>query len=182
MVLAVLLQGCATLGSDATITEKITSQIGIQNFTLSGRVGVQYEKEGYSAGLRWRHQGNNDELLLSNPLGQGVAKIVGNEQGISLTTANGEEFRATDAEGLTEQVLGWRLPLRGLRYWVLGLPSPDAAHQIEKNEQHITRLYQQGWQIDYSSFQTEAGTFLPTRMRMKKQGLDIKLIIDSWEV
>ena len=178
-----MLQGCATLSSEPTITEKTTGVIGIQNFTLSGRVGVQYDKEGYSASLRWRHQGNNDELLLSNPLGQGVAKIVGNDQGISLTTANGEEFRATDAEGLTEQVLGWRLPLQGLRYWVLGLPSPDAVHQIEKNEQHITRLYQQGWQIEYSSFQTETGgAFLPTRMRMKKQGLDIKLIIDNWEV
>lgn len=155
--------------------------IGIEHFSLSARVGIQHEQQGYSGSLKWQHRALSDDLLILSPLGQGVAKITKDSGGIALTTAQGETFRAKDAESLTQQVLGWRLPLDGLQYWVLGLPSPKAPYEVEKNALHITRLTQQDWQIDYLSFNRDYGFLLPAKIILQQGPLEIKLIIDKWE-
>ncbi len=175
------LQGCVTLPAQPIAEPTTQFAIGIERFDLSARVGIQHEQEGYSGSLKWQHRAQSDELLMLNPLGQGVAKINKDAKGISLTTAQGETFRAADAESLTQQVLGWRLPLDGLQYWVLGLPSPKAPYEIEKNALHVTRLVQQGWQIDYLSFNRDRGVLLPTKIILQQGALEIKLIIDKWE-
>lgn len=180
-LLLLLVQGCATPRIQPSAEPLAQNAIGIERFDLSGRVGIQHEQEGYSGGLKWQHRALSDELLILNPLGQGIARINRDASGISLTTAQGETFRAADAESLTQQVLGWRLPLDGLQYWVLGLPSPKAPYEIEKNAQHITRLTQQGWQIEYLSFKTDRGMLLPAKIVLQQGSLEIKLIIDKWD-
>lgn len=175
------LQGCATTSIQPVLETQKQPAASIDHFNLSGRVGVQYEQEGYSGSLKWQHRTAEDDLLILSPLGQGIARIQKNASGISLTTAGGQTFQAPDAESLTQQALGWRLPLEGMQYWVLGLPSPKAPFEIEKNAQHITRLRQQGWQIDYLSFKNELGALLPAKIVLQQGTLEIKLIIDKWE-
>ncbi len=180
-LLTLLFYGCATPRIQPLAEPLTQHAIGIERFNLSGRVGIQHEQEGYSGSLKWQHGLASDDLLILNPLGQGIARITKDATGISLTTAQGETFRAPDAERLTQQVLGWPLPLDGLQYWVLGLPSPAAPYEIEKNERHITRIKQQGWQIEYLSFKSETGNLLPAKMVLQQGALEIKLIIDKWE-
>lgn len=175
------LQGCVTLPTQPIPEPTTQFAIGIERFDLSARVGIQHEQEGYFGSLKWQHRALSDELLILNPLGQAIAKISKDVNGISLTTAQGETFRAADAESLTQQVLGWRLPLDGLQYWVLGLPSPQAPYEVEKNTLHITRLTQQGWQIDYLSFSRDRGILLPAKIVLQQGTLEIKLIIDKWD-
>src|SRR5690349_9208843 len=87
-------------------------------FDLAGRLAARHGEESFSGSIAWRHARSSDEMLISTPLGQGVARIVREGDAVTLTTAEPREYRAADAESLTEQVLGFRLPLAGLANWV----------------------------------------------------------------
>ncbi|MFY9316445.1 MAG: outer membrane lipoprotein LolB, partial [Burkholderiales bacterium] len=89
-------------------------------FELTGRIAVSYRDDAGSGHIAWRHAPRSDEMLLTTPLGQGVARLVRVGGEITLTTQDGREFRAADAESLTEQALGFRVPIVGLADWVRG--------------------------------------------------------------
>jgi outer membrane lipoprotein LolB len=149
-------------------------------FHLGGRVSVKYDGQGFSGGLRWQQSGDTDDLLLLSPLGQGVAHVVRDATGVSLTTADQQNYRAPDAESLTEQVLGWRLPLSGLRYWVLGAPAPGPGVPQRDQSRRLSHLDQDGWRIDYLGYQLVDGVELPGRIEMQRGDLEIRLLIDEW--
>ena len=112
--------------------------------------------------------GTRDEILLLNPLGQTLAQIRRMPEGVHLATSEQENYYASDVESLTEQVLGWRLPLMGLQYWVQGLHSPATVAEIDKNpDGRVLAIRQDGWEIGYASYfpaspaQDHAGTGCP---------------------
>ena len=116
-LLPVLLAGCATL---EPITAPVTTpspplvQAFIPSFEINGRLSVRHDNEGFSGNLRWRHVFGEDEFVVLSPLGQGVARVTQNAQGATLQTADGQMLYAPDAESLTQQALGFRLPLDSL--------------------------------------------------------------------
>ena len=57
-----------------------------------------------------------------------------------------------------EARLGFELPLRNLRFWLLGIPNPDAPFQIARNAQdRAQHLSQDGWSIDYDQYRPQGG-------------------------
>ncbi|SEK38219.1 lipoprotein insertase outer membrane protein LolB [Nitrosovibrio tenuis] len=158
------------------------------NFLLSGRVAAKGGRENFSGGVQWRHAESEDEILLLSPLGQALAQIQLNPGGAYLITSDQQNYSAADVEGLTEQVLGWHLPLMGLQYWVQGINSPITASEIDLDiEGRVVGIRQDGWSIDYSSYfpvsavhiaQTQAAR--PRLLLLKRGDLQIKLIIDTW--
>lgn len=147
-------------------------------FDLSGRLAARYGDESFSGNLAWRHAAAADEMLISTPLGQGVARIARESGSVSLTTAEQREYRAADAESLTEQVLGFRLPLAGLADWVRARASSGAPAEIERDaEGRPSLLRQSGWQIEYQDY---AGG-LPSRLRLTYPGLELRLAISRWD-
>jgi outer membrane lipoprotein LolB len=50
-----------------------------------------------------------------------VARLQRDPAGVSLQ-ADGKTWQATDVESLTQDVLGWTLPLGNLVWWIRGLP------------------------------------------------------------
>lgn len=151
-------------------------------FRLAGRIGVLHDGKSFSGSLRWRHGAEEDEIFLLSPLGQGVARIVRNAHGVFLETAEGQTYRAGDVESLTEEVLGWRLPARGLQYWVAGRAAPDSPSSSETGEDgRLRRLGQDGWRIDYLGYRPVQGVDLPARLEMAMDGrLEVRLVIDNW--
>ena len=163
------------------------------DFVLMGRVSVKGGKESFSGGVQWRHADRGDEILLLSPLGQTLAQIQLNPDGASLTTSEHQSYYATDVESLTEQVLGWRLPLMGLQYWVQGMNSPATAAEMDLDRDgRVVAIRQDGWNIDYARLfpgvehaaqarsQTQAETVRPRLLLLKRGDLQIKLVIDSW--
>ena len=146
-------------------------------FDLAGRLAARYRNEAFTGNLGWRHARDGDELLISTPLGQGVARIVRQGEVVTLTTPDGEQS-AADAESLTEQTLGFRLPLAGLADWVRARPSPDTpAHTEYGADGKLAKLQQSGWSIEYQEY---AGA-LPSRMRLTYPGLELRLAISEWK-
>jgi outer membrane lipoprotein LolB len=147
-------------------------------FELSGRIAVRYRDESSSGNFAWRHGAAEDEVLITTPLGQGVARIVRAGDAVTLTDAEGREHRASDAESLTEQVLGFRLPLAGLAQWVRARPGPGPSQVRNDEAGRIVELEQSGWKIEYLDWQE--GGRLPARMRLRYPGLELRIAIAQW--
>lgn len=183
-LLAVTLGGCATSPAfKESPANAATSNAAppVNHFALNGRVAVRYEEQGFSANLRWQHSPQSDDLLILSPLGQGLAQITRDASGVTLQTSDRRELQAADAEQLTQQALGWRLPLRGLGSWAVGAPAPGEVSNLQRDEKgHVASFDQDGWHIAYAGYQTVDGFSLPTRLELTRPDLEIKLIVDAW--
>lgn len=159
-------------------------QADARGFELSGRIAVRYGSEASGGQLRWRHDRDGDEMLISSPLGQGLARILSDGEMVTLTTANGREYRAADAEALTERVLGFRVPLAGLSDWVQGRPAPAAqgpARARRDDQGRLAVLEQAGWRIEYLAYSSVPDSQdLPTRLRLTYPAIELRLAIGEW--
>ena len=172
-----LLAGCAAIEEHPAPAGSATV-IG-DAFHLSGRVSVKYGAEAASGRVSWRHDAMGDDLLFSNPLGQGVARILWSDAVASLTTSDQKQYRANDVETLTEQVLGWRLPLAGLSDWVRGRAAAGIPAQAQADAtQRLARLRQSGWLVEFLEY--GSGNGLPSRLRLSRENLELRLVIDEW--
>lgn len=155
----------------------------IQQFNLKGRIGVQAKGKGFSGSAEWQHANRADNIALFSPLGSQVATIKTIENGMELVTGEKKTYRAPDAETLTQEVLGWSLPVNGLADWVLGRPGQGLAQLTLWDKQgRITRLDQNGWEIEYLQYSEVKGYQLPAKINLRNQGLILKLIIKDWNM
>jgi len=162
------------LGACATLPEAGRPPPG--GFELSGRVAVRHGKDAASGRIFWRHSNDADELLITSPLGQGIARINRERDQYRLVTGDNTEYRAADAESLTEQALGWRLPLDGLSDWVQARASPGRPAEMRGDTDQSLELRQDGWHVAYEEFRGGK----PFRMRLTRENLEIRLIVDQW--
>ena len=150
---------------------------GPLEFHLLGRIAARYNGDGFTGNVAWRHARSGDDMLISTPLGQGVARIVRQGEAVQLTTANGREYHAPDAETLTEQGLGFRLPLEGMADWVRGEPSPGPRTVSNSPDGALRVLEQNGWRIEYLSY--EGGR--PKLMQMEYPGVQLRFVVTDWK-
>ncbi len=169
--------GCVAvfLGACAALPARLPDQVPA--FELSGRVAVRYGDEAASGRAEWRHAPETDDMVISTPLGQGLAELTRRGDVFTLVTSDGKRHTASDPESLTESVLGWRLPLAGLPEWVRAQPLPGVPADVKRAEGRVSRIAQSGWTIDYLEY-GENG--LPRRLRLQRDTLDIRLVIEEW--
>lgn len=165
------LSACASLPDEEAVLPP-------DGFLVKTRVAVRYGEEAASGRVVWRHSAMRDELLMSNPLGQGIAEISGRPGAYELRLADGKEFAAPDAEALTEEALGWRLPLNGLPQWIRGRPLKGVPAEATMDGNRYAELKQNGWQIEYLAWDEVRN--LPQRLRLRREDLDIRLAIEEW--
>jgi outer membrane lipoprotein LolB len=147
-------------------------------FDMAGRIAARHGNDAFTGNLTWRHAQSGDEMLISTPLGQGVARIVREGEKVQLTTADNKQYSAPDAESLTERTLGFRLPLEGLADWVQGRASPDSPARMDKApDGKLRTLEQRGWKVEYLGYEGNR----PSLMRLAYQGVDLRLAITQWK-
>ncbi|HMH63657.1 MAG TPA: lipoprotein insertase outer membrane protein LolB [Bradyrhizobium sp.] len=172
--LALGLVAALVLGACASLPDAGSPLPG--GFELSGRVAVRHGKDAASGRIFWRHSDDSDDLLITSPIGQGIARISRERDRFRLVTGDNKEYRAADAESLTEQALGWRLPLDGLSDWVQARASPGRPAEIRGEQDNGLQIRQDGWQVAYEEFRGEK----PFRMRLKREDIEIVLVVDQW--
>ncbi|MDO8208369.1 MAG: lipoprotein insertase outer membrane protein LolB [Gallionella sp.] len=155
-------------------------QLDAAPFAMNGRISVKHNGSRDSAGLRWTHQAQTDEILLLTPLGQTAARIYRDAKEATLDEGD-KHYSDTDVESLMMQVLGWRLQLDGLHHWVLGLTAAGDA-LVERDESgRMTVLHQDGWEVRYLKYADDKADSLPARMQLSRENLQLTLLIDEWE-
>ena len=115
-------------------------------------------------------------MIIASPVGQGIARITREGERYRLLTGDNREFRASDAESLTEQALGWRLPLSGLSDWVQGRAAPDRGGGTAGQAGEGMELRQDGWTVAYDEYRDGR----PFRMKLSRGDIEIRLIVDQW--
>ncbi len=193
-LLALFLTGCAAFKTQDTHNSTIANASilhghhmtlvnGIAHFSLTGRLGVTTNSKGFSGRVAWQHQSDGDNIDIFSPIGGKVANIIKTNGEILLTNSKNETITASDAETLTVQALGFRLPLSGLSYWTLGRPSNTSLvdYMVWDNEGRIQHLRQDGWDIHYRDYEElNDGYFLPKKITLRSNELIIKLIVETW--
>lgn len=181
----ILSAGCAPL-KPAVSPELEPERFGqpLEQFRLEGRISVKTENEAFSGGIRWSHEQARDEILLSSPLGQGVAEMRREAGVVSLTDAEGRLYQAASGEALLRDVLGLSLPLEGLVYWLGAQPRPGMPYTLERDsEGHVSELEQDGWHLEYGRYQAQDGRWLPGRIFARRgESLEFRLVVHTWQV
>lgn len=175
LILLGLLGGCAGW---STSSASAPPRDSLDDFSLDGRFSLRHEDKSYSGRLSWRHQGVGNKVLLSSPFGQGLAEIVTGSRGAQLTLSDGQVFAADDTETLTQQVLGYPLPLALLTDWVRGRAGAGQAERDGLGR--LVRLRQAGWSIEYG-YENDDLQAPPSRIFAQRDGgMDLRLRIDEW--
>lgn len=154
----------------------------INDWKLQGRISLTRGEQGWHAGLDWENHADRYRLRVNGPLGQGALQLDGDSSGVTLVDADGRIYTAADAESLLLQVAGWQLPVAGLRFWVRGLPDPDAHPEVMLDAQgRVQQLKQSGWTIRYQRFLLVDGVEWPARLTLEHDDLLLKMVIDQWQ-
>ncbi|MBF8268753.1 MAG: outer-rane lipoprotein lolB [Gammaproteobacteria bacterium] len=148
-------------------------------FELTGRIAVRFQDRRFSSALRWKQDAGGDEIWFTAPLGQTIAYLRADGGAATLTTADQKHYRAGSIESLTRSALGWRLPVAGLRNWVLGQPAPGVVSAtVERDDaSRITRFKQDDLQIAFSY--AESGATRPSRIEVVGSEAEMRFVIDS---
>ncbi|GAB1394469.1 lipoprotein insertase outer membrane protein LolB [Rhodocyclaceae bacterium] len=158
LLCGLLFAGCASVPPPARpATESIST------FSLSGRLAIRQGDTRHHVRIDWRHDGTRDEILLTTPLGQGVAEITRDARGARLLLADQRKFTAADAGALAEQVFGFRLPLDHAVRWLLGQPGDIAP-----------------WRATVVEHESAAADALPSVIELERDDIQVRLKIDEW--
>ncbi len=135
----------------------------IEHFVFSGRMAVRQGEARHHVRIDWRHAVDSDEILLSTPLGQGVAELTRDAGGARLLLADRRRYMADDWDSLAQQVFGFALPLGAATRWVLG----DLAETA-------------GWRVTLLARENDATDALPTELELERDDIVVRLRIDEW--
>jgi outer membrane lipoprotein LolB len=158
-LLSLLLAGCATVPD---LPQRPDSRDIIQ-FAFVGRLAVRQGEMRHYANVDWRHDARRDEILLTTPLGQGVAELVRDADGARLTLADKRSYAAADWSALSRQVFGLPLPLGASSRWLLG---------------DITAT--DGWRVTVVERESATPDALPTVIELERDDITVRLKIDEW--
>lgn len=178
--LVIVLAGCATQTS--TSPEAV---LGLNELIRHGRFAVRAEEpnqatEAIQGGFVWRDKQGRLTLDLTNPFGNILARISVEPGQATLTQANGETIRATDPDGLVQQAVGQRVPVRDLREWLkIPLRTVPSMQEIKRDDQgRISSFVQSGWEVELSRFDEQGPRLLVLSRREANKQIVIRLIVD----
>ncbi len=181
---AIVLAGCASPGG-AAYDPKVPQAATAASY-WSGRFAVTVTESGHetreeraSGRFVLESLGPDIALELFSPLGQTLASARIDSSGASLVASDGQHYQAASAELLTEQVVGWRVPVGDLPRWLRGeLERPDtvsAGRPVSGMER--------GWTIRMENWQPAGPRRLalewPARPDQAGRRISVRLIVDN---
>ena len=183
LFISMSLSGCSIFNLQQD-SQQLQHQLNkIQQWQVRGKLSVVSPNDAVTGYLTWQQDKEDFDLFLSGPFGQGSSRLVGNNGQATLTIPNQEPVEAPSAEYLMARYLGWQFPVLDLRYWVKGQASPNSTFTEVRNSLGLLEsLQQHDWQVEFSRYQSQAGTWLPGRIKMT--GRDFKFIfaIKEWSI
>lgn len=158
--------------------------LGIEQWTAFGKLALRSEGEAWAATLYWRQLGDEFRIRLTGPFGGGGLEIEGDPSSVELRTADNKVYTATDAEELLFQHVGWRMPLAGLRYWMLGRIEPEAPAEkvfIDVGGR-VVRFQQLGWKVNYYDYRDVEELAMPRKASLENDRVTASVLISRWKL
>ena len=198
--LAMLAAGCATVPAPPPVDnpaaawqKRQTELMPVTTWKIRGRLAMRTADEGWQASVNWAREGELHRIDITGPLGRGHLRLVHDRHVAELLDADKRTWRAENAEQLLYRTTGWRVPLEGLNYWMLGLPSPlESASEILDDYGRLKTLIQSGWDIQFLEYMRYGTLDLPKKLFLKRNDpgmdnhltgdttLEVRLVIEHW--
>lgn len=191
LIPAILLAGCAMTpepsrqggeDTDSAWRARNNRLDGIREWSATGRIAIDMENEAWNASVHWRQQRDDYRIRFNAPLVSGSVEIAGGPDRVTLRTTDHRRVSATDPESLLSGVMGWHIPISGLRYWILGRPEAGAPiDRLKVDPQgRPRRLDQSEWRIRYPAYRHVDGLELPALLILENPRLSARIRIGAW--
>jgi outer membrane lipoprotein LolB len=181
LVAGALIAGCADLARVPESSPTDRAALAAP-FSVEGRLSARRGNEGIAGQFLWEHDGDDDRIELSTPLGQTLARLSGDATVVKIETSDGRVENARDWDTLTARVFGLRLPVGGLSAWLRGLPRDGSPHTLTRDDQkRPVFLRQDGWDIAYVYPDTAAARASRLTLRYSAvEPIDVRIVVDRW--
>ncbi|MCB1657248.1 MAG: outer membrane lipoprotein LolB [Pseudomonadales bacterium] len=196
IIMMLLLTGCATKPKPFipnTALEPIVNQTSEQTatqptvvvpqqiWTATGKFAARTltndgKKKGGSVYFVWQQHGQDYQVTLTGPLGQGRTVFVGNRQQVTMQNNEGE-WQADSPEILFENAFGWSAPVSFLQYWLHGQGATPQAILNYDAQGQLLSLQEQGWQAQYSQYLQA----LPQKIVITGANTTMTVLINDWQ-
>jgi len=181
LLLAIAIAGCASL--PATAPSTIGAQTADEPFSICGRISARHGDAGVAGGFAWMHDAFRDVIDLATPLGQTLAKLEGDGQGVSVELQDGRVETARSWRELTERAFGVTIPVDGLAAWVRAVPHGGSPYTLERDARgRVSLLRQDGWQIVYTyADDAQQRPFRVVATMPGGEPVDVRVVVDRWQ-
>ena len=129
---------------------------------LAGRLNVVYQKndkpESATVNFTWQQTPQRTDVTLFSPVGSTLATIAVTPQEAVLTQSGKPPRSAPDVDTLSSRLLGWSLPVSGLRDWLQGHALAQDGQHFVASPQNDNVTTKDGWRLRYVSWQDGSDT------------------------
>lgn len=180
-----LLAGCATLLPQQSYQTQQSTLKALSHWRASGQFSLHYQKQNTTSFFHWKTAPDTSTIRFFGPFGQTEALLSLTPAKTTLRTANGKQYSAHKPSTLLQQQLGWKIPVKPLQHWLMGLESPQWPAKKTLDDQHrLKTLQQAGWVIRYNDYTVVQQHYLPTSLTLTHAAHDIrlKIIVSRWHL
>ena len=188
VVLLAALAGCATRGVQQLPTLENWSQRNdvltrLTVWSQTGRIGIRTRDEATSGTLKWRQNDRQFFAEIDGPFGVSGLRLTGTPEAVTLAGHKIETRTVVDPEQALLVETGVRVPVAGLRYWLLGVPDPARPSEITLNDDNLAAvIVQGGWTIEYPEYRRWSVNALPRRIRAQSGDTSIVIVVKDWNI
>ncbi|MGK5025052.1 lipoprotein insertase outer membrane protein LolB [Janthinobacterium sp. RB2R34] len=129
---------------------------------LAGRLNVVYQKndkpESATVNFTWQQTAQRTDVTLFSPVGSTLATIAVTPQEAVLTQSGKPPRSAPDVDTLSSRLLGWSLPVSGLRDWLQGHALAQDGQRFVASPQNDQVTTKDGWRLRFVSWQDGSDT------------------------
>jgi outer membrane lipoprotein LolB len=165
--IAFALTGCAT-------TNLSTAPVAAYRDTieLNGKIAVNFqdnrEQQPVNGKFTWTQRPGRVDVAVFDPFGQTVAEISVTPDSATLTQPRREPRTAKDIDTLTQQTLGWPLPVAGLRDWLQGYAIDAQGKRFAASPANNNVVTRDGWRLRFVDWQKGTATPMPRVIKAER--------------
>lgn len=153
------------------------------HFQRAGRFALSVEKrdgarDAVQGGFVWNQQQQQIQLDLNNPMGTVLARLVADDQGARLIYPNGEVEYAQSPDALVAQLLGYELPVSGMKDWLRGQTGPSPVEGLQLEQDQIVYFHQDNWRVRLQRYDELGPRLLQMNRNQASQFFSVRIVVD----
>ncbi len=174
----------AVSSPDQTWDERRQSLQQIQQWQLKGRLAIINDVEAWHLNVDWQQRNNDYLISMWGPFGAGRVELTGNDSGVRLVDADQAVYYSADPESLLYEHTGVRMPVNGLRYWILGLahPAREVARPTLDQYGRLASVSQDKWDVQLRHYTRIGAHELPDKLSISRDDIKVKVVVDDWNL
>ena len=140
----VVLSGCMSLPKESLLSSwQGRFSVSVQNLQQINHESGRFELSLFP----------KDHLILDlkTPLGGTLARVEQFPSFVRLQALGQSPIEAPNSHDLMMQMLGFSVPIKGLTYWLNGIPDPTSPYNSQPQSFPYDRIEQDGWCIEITS-------------------------------